>query len=119
MGKLQRLARDYGCCIIVIHHARKKDARYPAPLALEDLLGSMAVAANSRVVLGIEPVEPGGPCDGPRRFKMLKSNLCSFPEPLGFDTDETVVMWIPLPEDEQHKGEAEKADAFLRRVFKG
>src|SRR5262249_11735775 len=58
--------------------------------------------------------EPGGPTDGPRRLKMLKSNLCSFPEALGFDTDENAVMWIPLPEDADLRTEAAKADEFLR-----
>ena len=118
LGKLQRLARDVNCLMLVCHHIRKKGEEYATDIRLDDLRGSSAIAANARTVYAIEPCNIDEP-DGTRRLKCLKSNLSIFGDTLAFEVDEEEILWVDTPEAEQQKSEQAKARDFLRAFLRG
>jgi hypothetical protein len=93
---LSRLALDYDCAVLVIHHLRKPPAHLPArpSLTIHDLRGSSHISAVSRSIIGLHWVQTGPLPDpnDPRRLEILKTNLCRYPPPMG-------VSFRPLAED--------------------
>jgi hypothetical protein len=84
---LNRVALDYGCGMLVIHHLRKPGAQFPSPktLTFHELRGSSHITAMSRSIIGLHWVQTGPRRDlnDPRRMEVLKTNLCRYPEALG------------------------------------
>jgi hypothetical protein len=84
---LNRLASDYQCGMLVIHHLRKPGLQLPPPKAVtfHDLRGSSHITAMSRSIIGLDWVQTGPQPDknAPRRMQVLKTNLCRYPEALG------------------------------------
>jgi hypothetical protein len=93
---LNRVALDYGCGMLVIHHLRKPGAQFPSPktLTFHELRGSSHITAMSRSIIGLHWVRTGPDRDlnDPRRMEVLKTNLCRYPEPIG-------VCFRPLESD--------------------
>jgi putative DNA primase/helicase len=119
LARLQRLARDADCVIVVVHHLRKRDESQPwTGLTLDSIRGSTAIQANCRAIWAIEPcdIQNG---DGLKRFKCLKNNLADKHDDLGFALDECRVEWLPLPDAAAVQSEREKARAFLTRQLAG
>jgi hypothetical protein len=89
LGFLASLASRFQLGFLVIHHLRKRtgsgrpSASRPAA---EDLRGSSHLSAAARSVLTLSlSTGPSGELDlnGPRRLEVVKTNLCSYPPPLG------------------------------------
>lgn len=84
---LGRVASDYHCGMLLIHHLRKPGAQLPPPRSLNfhDLRGSSHITAMSRSIIGLHWVQTGPERDlnDPRRMEVLKTNLCRYPEPIG------------------------------------
>jgi len=92
LGFLNALALDAQCGLLLVHHLRK---RGPLPmldvLSIDDFRGSTHIIAMSRSVIGLSVVQVGPEPDrnGPRRLEIVKTNLASYPEPIG-------VEFVPL-----------------------
>ena len=86
LGFLSAVAGDFDTAVLLIHHLRK-----PSPMALYDLVtaeefrGSSHIIAIARSVLALSVIRTGEERDpnGPRRLEVVKSNLASYPKPLG------------------------------------
>jgi hypothetical protein len=84
---LSRVASEYQCGMLIIHHLRKPGLQLPPPKAVtfHDLRGSSHITAMSRSIIGLHWVQTGPRPDlnAPRRMQVLKTNLCRYPEALG------------------------------------
>jgi hypothetical protein len=85
-----QLAETYRVGLLLLHHIRKPGNGHKMQmfdLSMDDLSGSAHIVAMARVVWGIHVVQTGPKPDpnGPRAFKMLKTNLGPYEEPLGFE----------------------------------
>ena len=91
MGYLIRLTSWAKCGLVLIHHIRKpsngQQRMMNFDLGMEDLSGSGYITQQARVVLGLRVVQTGQEFDpnGPREFKVLKTNLGPYNSPLGFE----------------------------------
>lgn len=91
MGYLIRLVGWAKCGLVLIHHIRKpsngQQRMMNFDLGMEDLSGSGYITQQARVVLGLRVVQTGQEFDpnGPREFKVLKTNLGPYNSPLGFE----------------------------------
>lgn len=93
LGFLSGLAREFETGLVLIHHVRKRGQANGRQLPLfsevsiDDFRGSGHIVAMARSVLGLWKVQTGPKPDdnGPRKLKVIKSNLCRLPEALGFD----------------------------------
>jgi hypothetical protein len=91
MGYLIRLTSWAKCGLVLIHHIRKpsngQQRMMNFDLGMEDLSGSGYITQQARVVLGLRVVQTGPEFDpnGPREFKVLKTNLGPYNDPLGFE----------------------------------
>jgi hypothetical protein len=89
LGFLASLANTFDLGFLVIHHARKNTGTglpSASRLGADDLRGSSHISAAARSVLALSlstglSGEPD--LNGPRRLKVVKTNLCSYPPPLG------------------------------------
>jgi hypothetical protein len=84
---LNRLAVDYRCGMVLIHHLRKPGAQLPLPkfLTFNDLRGSSHIVAMSRSIIGLHWVQTGPKqnLNDPRRMEVIKTNLGQYPEGIG------------------------------------
>ncbi|MEA3351974.1 MAG: AAA family ATPase [Chloroflexota bacterium] len=85
-----QLAEAYRIGLVLIHHIRKPGNGHNMQmfdLSMDDLSGSAHIVAMARVVWGIHVVQTGPEPDpnGPRKLKMLKTNLGPYEESLGFE----------------------------------
>ncbi len=92
---LIQLAEAYQIGLILVHHIRKPGNGHQMQLfdlSMDDLSGSAHIVAMARVVWGLHVVQTGPQPDpnGPRKLKMLKTNLGPYADPLGFE-------FAPLP----------------------
>ncbi len=91
MGYLIRLTSWTQCGLVLVHHIRKpsngQQRMMNFDLGMEDLSGSGYITQQARVVLGLRVVQTGPEFDpnGPREFKVLKTNLGPYQDPLGFE----------------------------------
>ena len=90
LGFFIRLAESFQIGLLLIHHIRKPGIGHNMQaynLSMEDLSGSGHIIAMARVIWGIHLVQSGPQPDpnGPRVFKMLKTNLGPYEDPLGFE----------------------------------
>jgi len=93
---LNRLALDYRCALVIIHHLRKPNAQLPPPksLTFHDLRGSSHISTMSRSIIGLHWVRTGPQpnMNDPRRMDVLKTNLSAYPEGIG-------VRFLPMEGD--------------------
>jgi len=87
---LIQLAEAYQVGMLLVHHVRKPgngQNMQMFDLSMDDLSGSAHIVAMARVVWGIHVVQTGPQPDpnGPRKLKMLKTNLGPYVDPLGFE----------------------------------
>jgi hypothetical protein len=98
---LSRVALDYDCGLLLIHHLRKPPVQlsHPRSLTFHDLRGSSHITTVSRSVIGLHWVQTGPHPDlnDPRRMDVLKTNLCRYPPALGVD-------FQPMAEDPEVAG---------------
>lgn len=89
MGFLIRLTSAARCGLLLIHHIRKPPGGGPRmmnlDLGMEDVSGSSFITQQARVVVGLHVLQTGPDFDpnGPREFKMIKTNLGMYRKPLG------------------------------------
>ena len=87
-----RLAKDFDCGLLIIHHLRKGANVGPlpfAPMTIDSIRGSSHIPAMARHIWGLQFV-PAGPepgLDDPRRLWIMKTNLGTSPDPLGVTFD--------------------------------
>ena len=90
LGYLIRLASAAKCGLLLIHHIRKPPGggqrMMNLNLGMEDVSGSSFITQQARVVIGLRVMQTGPDFDpnGPREFKMIKTNLGLYRKPLGF-----------------------------------
>ena len=99
LAYLNRLAQEFNCGLLVIHHLRKgvnTDQASFTPMTVDAIRGSSHIAAMARNIWGLQFVATGpqpGPND-PRRLWIMKTNVGASPDPLG-------VRFSPHPDDAQ------------------
>jgi hypothetical protein len=90
LGYLIRLASAARCGLLLIHHIRKPPGggqrMMNLDLGMEDVSGSSFITQQARVVISLRVMQTGPDFDpnGPREFKMIKTNLGLYSKPLGF-----------------------------------
>lgn len=94
---MTRIARDYDCAVVIIHHLKKpQHAQMTLPairqLDLARLRGSGHLGAMPTNVLGMTLI--GSDKNGPRNLHVVKNNLGKYPEPIGV----TFKEWDQDPE---------------------
>lgn len=92
---LKRVAQNFDCAVLLIHHLRKPPPGMQARLlTMADVRGSGHIVAAARSVIGASTVQTGAEHDpnGPRRLEVLKTNLTRYPRPLGINL-------VPLADD--------------------
>lgn len=89
LGYLIRLASAARCGLLLIHHIRKPPGggqrMMNLDLGMEDVSGSSFITQQARVVISLRVTQTGPDFDpnGPREFKMIKTNLGLYRKPLG------------------------------------
>jgi hypothetical protein len=88
LGALSVIAHQFNLAMLVIHHLRKHNPSafdLPRRVTAADVRGRGNLIASARSVLALSPLSSAGsPADrnGPRRFEVIKSNLCPLPPSL-------------------------------------
>lgn len=88
LGWLTEVAQFFRVGMVLIHHLRK---RGPLPLVagvtIDDFRGSGHIIAMARSVMGLSTIktEPDSKAPAPRRFEVIKTNLCQYPDALGVE----------------------------------
>jgi hypothetical protein len=84
------LAQNFDCGLVINHHLRKPGQGQFQALTMHDLRGSGHLVAMARSILGMELLKTSGVDDpnGPRLFKVLKTNLGKYPKPLSVEFEE-------------------------------
>ncbi len=92
LGPLARMAREFGCAVVLVAHTRKGDSSHPDDM----VLGSRAFTGIARVVLHLM-----ADADNPHRRLLLpgKSNLAKASTGLAFtvEGEPARVVWEPDP----------------------
>lgn len=90
---LAGLASAHNCGILIIHHLRKPSAAAGvagiAEVNIHDFRGSGHITAMARTVLGLSVLASGYSLDGPRRLRVVKSNLADYPPALAVAIEES------------------------------
>lgn len=92
LAYLVDLAGAMNTAILLIHHLRKPSQAAGGIVTMHDLRGSTHLTAMARSIIGLH-IANGDP-NGPRRLKVLKTNLCPTPVPLS-------ITYQPSPIDEE------------------
>ena len=88
LGFLNRLALEFQCGLLLVHHLRKRGFLPMMDiLTVDDFRGSSHIIAMSRSVMGLSVVRtaPESDRNGPRRLEIVKTNLARYPEPMGME----------------------------------
>ena len=88
LAYLSHVAVEFECGMLLIHHLRKR-----APLQMLDVLdaddfrGSSHIVAMARSVIALSIIQDSDKPNrnGPRRVEIVKTNLATYPEPIGFE----------------------------------
>jgi hypothetical protein len=112
---LTGLAKDRDTNVLLIHHVGKPGVRLIDTMELADLRGSSDIGAAARTVLGLVTVQTGPEPDpnGPRRLKIVKSNLGRYPEPIGINLKPLVDDEVMLEYGEPPKSYREPSEVDL------
>ena len=102
MSMLVSLAKGFDIAIILNHHTNKPAFGQPDLVDINRVRGSSAIAANCRMIWGLEKPDPR---DETVRLKVVKSNLASFPEPLGLIINDRGVEWTGAPLGDEEFGQ--------------
>ena len=81
MGFLAELPEQFNTACILIHHLRKPGKSH-AGVNMHDLRGSSHLTAVARSIIGMDALSTTNP-NGPRWLKVIKTNLCPYPQPIG------------------------------------
>lgn len=109
-----RLARDSKKPIILTHHLNKS-AQYDSEiLTLNRIRGSSAIVQNTRIVIGIDQPDFE---NSTKRINVLKSNLSTFPEPIGFNITEKGIEFVPSPNVVVNKSQMDEARKFIKEIL--
>lgn len=123
------IPQEFNCALILVHHLRKKASNQAnVPVTVHDIRGSGDLIAASRSVLGLDALQTdqNGEANGPRRLKMLKTNLCQYPDSLAVnfrslpgnaDYVELDYNRAALFEAPQNKSKAEECADWLLEVL--
>jgi len=111
------IARDCGKPVILTHHLRKRGALDTREgIDLDRVRGSSAIVQPARVVWGID-VSAGG--SDVRRLAVIKNNLGTTPEPIGFVIGDDGVTFTAIPEQGSAISQHERAAALLPGLLAG
>lgn len=89
---LADVASNFRVALLMIHHLRKEGNNGSrAVITQNDLRGSGHIAMMARSLLGLHMANPTDP-NGPRKLRVLKTNLCPYPKPL-------LMTFTPAPND--------------------
>ena len=83
-----QIPQSFDCSLILVHHLRKKSSnQINTPITVHDIRGSGDLIAASRSVIGMDAIQTdqNGDANGPRRLKILKTNLTQYPDPLAIN----------------------------------
>jgi len=94
MSRLVSLAKEFDVAVLVTHHTNKPAPGQPDLVDLHRVRGSTAITANCRMIWGLERPDPQ---DETVRLKVVKSNLASFPKPLGLIITDEEIEWTKTP----------------------
>jgi len=94
MSKLVTLAKRFNIAVIIIHHTNKPAHGQPDLVDINRVRGSGAIAANCRMIWGLEKPDPEHETV---RLKVVKSNLCQIPKPLGLRITDKGIEWSEAP----------------------
>lgn len=88
LGWLTEVSGFFRVGMVLIHHLRKR-GQLPlvAGVTIDDFRGSGHIIAMARSVMGLSTVkiEPDSKTPPPRRFEIIKTNLCQYPDALGIE----------------------------------
>ena len=122
MRFLNALVQDFHIALILAHHTRKGSAAHNRvmEMIIDDLRGSGHILAVARSILGLSVVQTGPKLDrnGPRRLEVIKTNLGSYPDALGFELvplppDDVRLLWGEVPAAYHAPTRLEEAVAWL------
>lgn len=89
---LADLAANFNIALVMIHHLRKQGQNANGSgITQHDLRGSGHIVMMARSLLGLYMAAPNDP-NGPRKLRVLKTNLCPYPKPL-------LMTFTPSPND--------------------
>jgi RecA-family ATPase len=110
MSQLVSLAKRFNSAILICHHTNKPAPGQPDVVSdINRVRGSSAIAANCRMIWAMDRPDPK---DEKVRLKVIKSNLASFPEPMGLIITDDGVDWVKAP------GSNEKWDSTVQKPKK-
>ena len=122
MSKLVTLAKQFNIAVIVNHHTNKPGPGQPDLVDINRVRGSGAIAAQFRMIWGLELPDPK---DQTTRLKVVKSNLSPFPESLGMIVTDEGLEWTEAPKtpeefraDISRKTKVEEALDWLKNYLK-
>jgi len=126
LGFLSRLALEFDCALLLIHHLRKRPGGQMAfALTQDDVRGSGHIVAAARSVLGLSIIQTGPEPDknSPMRLEILKTNLARYPRPLGvhkvpLEPAGVTLRYGEAPEEYQEPNKVDQcADWLLARLL--
>lgn len=82
------IPQSFDCSLILVHHLRKKSSNTAGiPVTIHDIRGSGDLIAAARSVLALDALQTdhNGEANGPRRLKVLKTNLGPYPDALAIN----------------------------------
>ncbi len=110
------VARDSQKPVIITHHLRKRSLLDGGALTLDRVRGSTAIAQVTRVVWALD--NPNAESDG-LRLSVIKSNLSTFPSPLGMTIVDDGVHFGDAPTEPVKKSALDRALDFLECELAG
>jgi hypothetical protein len=117
MQNLADLAKRFQIALIVIHHIRKASPGEPSyPVDLDRVRGASAITQFARVVLSVGT--PDKQQEEVRRLDVIKNNLGSFSQALGFEITHAGLAWGDAPEKPRNDMRLADAEIFLARTLR-
>jgi hypothetical protein len=83
MSFLAELPEQFNTACLLIHHLRKPGKTHNE-VTMHDLRGSSHLTAVARSIIGMDALSTTDP-NGPRWLKIIKTNLCPYPQPLAIE----------------------------------
>lgn len=108
---LAEVARDTGKPIVLSHHLRKRSLLDSDSVDLDRLRGSSAIVQTARVVWALDVPDPAH--KEAKRFQVIKSNLATFPNPIGLQVDQDGVHFGRAPQAPHVETTLDKASDLL------
>jgi len=115
MQRLSEIVTELRKPLILIHHLRKKGAGdATAKITLDDIRGHSSIPQLPRSILALTRPDPEQ--EDARRLEVIKHNLCTKPEPLGFTFGEggRITFTDSVPSIPRPQTKLQEATDFLR-----